>query len=98
MQESPDKDKQTLVVKIKVEPRSSRTEIVGPYREGWKVKLISPPVEGKANRELQDVLAGALKIKKNNVEIISGKTSRHKLVKLRGVALNTVREKLKGKQ
>ncbi|MBL7032093.1 MAG: DUF167 domain-containing protein, partial [Nitrospira sp.] len=46
-----------LTIKIKVEPRSSKSGIVGPYGDALKVKLTSPPVEGKANKELIEVLA-----------------------------------------
>ena len=41
-----------LSLSIKVEPRSSKSGIVGPYGNALKVKLTSPPVEGKANKEL----------------------------------------------
>ncbi len=74
-----------MIIKIKVEPRSSKSGIVGPYGDAIKVKLTSPPVEGKANRELVEVLAKNLGIAKKNIEIISGKSSRNKIVKLFGI-------------
>ncbi|MBI4698967.1 MAG: YggU family protein [Nitrospirae bacterium] len=74
-----------LIINIKVEPRSSRSEIVGPYGNGLKVKLTSPPVEGKANKELIMVLAKGFKISKADVEIISGNKSKTKTVRLIGV-------------
>ncbi len=74
-----------LIIKIKVEPRSSRAGIVGSYGESLKVKITSPPVEGKANRELIEILAKELKIAKRDIEIISGKSSRNKIIKLQGV-------------
>ncbi len=85
MKKSPGKPKEHLVIKIKVEPRSSKSGIVGPYGDAIKVKLTSPPVEGKANRELVEVLAKNLGIAKKNVEIISGKSSKNKIVKLYGI-------------
>ncbi|MCK5286656.1 MAG: YggU family protein [Thermodesulfovibrionia bacterium] len=85
MQKSSNIRKHALVINIKVQPYSSRAGIVGPYGDGLKVKLTSSPVEGKANKELIDVLAKKFKITKNNVEIISGRTSKHKIVKLHGV-------------
>lgn len=74
-----------ILLKIKVEPRSSKSEVVGPYGDGLKVKLTSPPVEGKANKELIEVLAKKFGISKKNVEIIAGQSSKHKTVKLHGV-------------
>ena len=75
-----------LKVKIKVEPRSSKSGIVGPYGDALKVKLTSPPVEGKANNELIEVLAKWFKIAKKDVEIISGQSSKNKVVRLTGVS------------
>ena len=74
-----------LTIKIKVEPKSSKSEIVGPYGDALKVKLTSPPVEGKANKELIDLLSKELKIKKKDIEIISGKSSKNKVVKIIGL-------------
>ena len=74
-----------LTLKIKVEPRSSRAGITGPYGDALKVRLTSPPVEGKANKELIEVLAKEFGIHKKDVEIIMGKNSRNKVVRLVGV-------------
>lgn len=85
MQKSSKNDRQYLVINIKVEPRSSHSGIAGPYGEGLKVKLTSPPVEGRANEELIEILAKEFKISKKDVEIISGKKSKNKIVRLLGV-------------
>ena len=74
-----------LIINIKVEPRSSKSGIAGPYGDALKVKLTSPPVEGKANKELVEVLAKEFGIRKKEVEIISGQSSKNKIVKLIGV-------------
>ena len=76
-------NKKEITIKIKVEPRSSKSGIVGPYGDALKVKLTSPPVEGKANKELIEVLAKAFGVAKKDVEIISGQSSKNKIVKLR---------------
>jgi uncharacterized protein (TIGR00251 family) len=72
-------------IKIKVEPRSSKSGIVGLYGDALKVKLTSPPVEGKANKELVEVLAKECGIRKSDVEIVSGKSSKNKLVRIAGI-------------
>ena len=79
------KTRNEVTLKIKVEPRSSRSGIVGQYGDAIKVKLNSPPLEGKANTELIEVLAKEYGIRKKDVEIISGFNSKNKLVKLKGV-------------
>ena len=80
-----DKPLNGLSLKIKVEPRSSKSGIVGPYGDALKVKLTSPPVEGKANKELIEVLAKGFRIAKKDIEITSGQSSKNKVVKLYGV-------------
>lgn len=85
MQKSSKDNKQAIIINIKVEPRSSHSGITGPYGEGLKVKLTSPPVEGRANEELIEILAKEFKISKKDVEIISGKKSKNKIVRLLGV-------------
>jgi len=74
-----------ITIKIKVEPRSSRAGVVGPYGDALKVKLTSPPVEGRANKELIEVLAKEFGISKKDVEIISGQSSKNKVVRLHNV-------------
>jgi uncharacterized protein (TIGR00251 family) len=78
-------NKKVLIIKVKVEPRSSRAGIVGKYGDALKVKITSPPVEGKANRELIELLAREFGIRKKDVQIISGHNSKNKVVKLAGV-------------
>ena len=82
-----------LIIKIKVEPRSSKAGIIGPYGDALKVKLTSPPVEGKANKELVAVLAKELKINKKDIEIVSGQSSKNKVVRITGDVSNTERIK-----
>jgi uncharacterized protein (TIGR00251 family) len=72
-------------IHIRVEPRSSRSGITGTYGNGLKVKLSSPPVEGKANAELIEILAKEFKIRKKDIEILSGKKSKNKIVRLCGI-------------
>jgi hypothetical protein len=75
-----------VTLNIKVEPRSSKSGIVGPYGDALKVKLTSHPVEGKANKELIEVLAKGFGITKKDVEICSGQSSKNKVVRLNGVS------------
>ncbi len=80
-----ERTKKEFTLKVKVEPRSSKSEIVGHYGDGIKVKLTSPPVDGKANKELLNLLAKELKIQKKDIEIISGQSSKNKIVRFNGV-------------
>jgi hypothetical protein len=72
------------IFKVYLQPRSSRNEIVGPYRDGIKVKVTAPPIEGKANEALIKFLAKEFKISASSVEIIKGHNSREKIVRIGG--------------
>jgi len=80
-----DESRRMVTVKIKVEPRSSKSGIAGMYGDALKVKLTSPPVDGKANRELVEVLAKAFGVRKSDIEIVSGMNSKNKLVRIVGI-------------
>ena len=72
------------IFKVYLQPRSSRNEIVGTYRDGIKVKVTAPPIEGKANEALIKFLAKEFKISASSVEIIKGHNSREKIVRIGG--------------
>ncbi|HTW67854.1 MAG TPA: DUF167 domain-containing protein [Bryobacteraceae bacterium] len=68
-------------LRIKVIPKSSKTELAGYLPDGtWKVKVAAAPEKGHANRELVEFLAGHLGIAKSRVRIVSGETSRLKRI------------------
>lgn len=76
---------------VRVLPRGRRDQVVGLHGDALKVRLTAPPVKGKANRALQEFLAGRLGVSRSAVEILSGHTSRHKRVRVRNVSADAVR-------
>jgi len=66
--------------------------MVGPYRDGVKVKITAPPIEGKANEALIRFLAKELGVSPSCIEITRGHHSREKTLKIWG---NTDQELLK---
>lgn len=81
-------------IRVKVLPRSSRNQIIGQENGTFKVKLTAPPVEGKANKALSDLLAKRLGLEKGDVEIVSGKRSRLKSVRIKGLSIEEVKNLL----
>jgi uncharacterized protein (TIGR00251 family) len=79
------KSKNGIVVEVKVEPRSSKRGIAGVMENALKVKLTAPPVEGAANEQLIEVLSEAFGIKKSDITIIRGQSSKRKVVEIKGV-------------
>lgn len=67
---------------IYVKPKSSKRSVVELADGSLEVKVHSPPEDGKANIEVIDVLAKYFKVKKRHLSIVTGLTSRHKIIEL----------------
>ena len=85
------------LIRVKVTPRSSRTEIAGRENDVYRVKLTDPPVEGRAKKALIALLAEKLRIPKRDIEIVSGDKGRLKTVRVRGMSEVAVRQALEAK-
>lgn len=84
------------LVSVRVQPRASRAAIVG-WREGvLAVRVTAPPVEGEANRAVEALLARALGVRGSAVRVVRGDRSRDKLVRVDGLDLAGVRERIRG--
>jgi uncharacterized protein (TIGR00251 family) len=81
-------------LRIYVQPGASRTAISGVHGDALKIKIKSPPEDGRANAELVEFLADLFEIAKSYVQLISGQTSRRKLIHV-SASLSVVMTKLK---
>ncbi len=79
------KTKDGIVIEVKVEPRSSKKGISGVMDNVLKVKLTAPPVEGEANEQLIEVIADLAGVRKSDIRILRGLSSKRKVVEIRGV-------------
>jgi len=70
---------------VKVHPRARRSAVTGRLGEAWKLDLTAPPAEGKANEECVRYLAELLRVPRARVRIVTGLTSRTKVVEIEGV-------------
>jgi len=85
---SPPKDKEaveSINLSIRIQPRASKNEITRMENGRLKIRLTAPPVDGAANEALIRLLAETLSVTKSHVEIVSGHTSRDKIVRISGV-------------
>lgn len=69
-----------VTIQIRAQPGAKRTEVAGLYGDCLKVRLASPPVDGKANECLIEFLAQRLGVKRGQVTITRGLGSRRKNV------------------
>jgi uncharacterized protein (TIGR00251 family) len=81
----------TIRFSVRVQPRASRSEIVGLHGDALKVRLSAPPVDGAANAALVELLAAALGVPRRSVRVVSGATSRGKIVEVDGVGVENMR-------
>lgn len=70
---------------LHVQPRASRTEVVGPHGDAVKVRLAAPPVDGAANAALVRFLAERLGVPRDAVRLVGGAGGRRKLVEIDGL-------------
>ena len=78
-------------VGVHVQPRASRSEIVGIHGTALKVRLQAPPVDGAANEALVSLLAERLGVARRSVQVVAGATSRAKTVEIDGTSVSAVR-------
>jgi uncharacterized protein len=75
----------SIIFRVRVVSRASRSEIVGEHDGALRVRLAAPPVEGAANEELVRLLSRALGVSRNAIEITAGHSSRLKTVRVAGL-------------
>ncbi len=81
------------LLKVFIQPKSSKSCIVGIYGDSLKIKVNSPPVDNAANKECIKILSKVLKTNKGNIEIKEGQKTRKKTVKI-GLNLSEIKKAL----
>jgi uncharacterized protein (TIGR00251 family) len=69
---------------VRVHPGARRNGVTGVHGDAVKIALTTPPVDGRANEALIAYLADALRLPKANVALVTGATSRSKLLRITG--------------
>lgn len=85
-----------LVLSLVIQPRASKSEVVGEFGSPPRLKLriAAPPVDGAANEAVVELLSKKLSVSKGSIEIIRGQTGKNKSVLCRGVAAEDILSKL----
>lgn len=71
-----------MVLRLYIQPKASRDQIVGLHGEELKVAITAPPVDGQANAHLIKFLAKQFKVAKGMIVIEKGELGRHKQVRI----------------
>lgn len=83
-------DDGTVRLRVRVQPRASRTEIVGEHDGALRIRVAAPPVDGAANDALVKFLAKRLGVAQSALTVASGGTGRTKLIAISGIDAATV--------
>lgn len=80
-----------MKLSVKVKPNTKQQKIEESESGNLIVWLKSSPVEGKANRELIELLSQKFKVPKSQIFLKSGQTSRQKIVEIGATANKSTR-------
>lgn len=85
-----------VVLKLQVQPKASRTEVVGLHGEPprLKIRIAAPPVDGEANDELLRFLKKKLRVTSAQLQILRGESSKSKDVFCSGITADAAQKLL----
>jgi len=81
-------------ITVKVQPRAKMTRVAGRLEQAYRLQLAAPPVDGKANEECIAFFAELAGVAKSRVRIMSGLTSRMKVVEIDGIGQEEMERRL----
>jgi hypothetical protein len=73
-------------LRIRAQPKASKTELAGEHGDALKIRIAAPPVDGEANRELLRFLAKRLHVPASSIRVISGESGRNKVIEVQGIS------------
>jgi uncharacterized protein (TIGR00251 family) len=73
------------ILSVRAQPSARKAAILGEHNGSLKIAVTAPPERGRANRALLEVLCEALGLKRSQIELLSGQTSREKRFLIRGL-------------
>ena len=84
-----------VYVRFRVSPGAKNTAVKGLYGEGAiRLSVAAPPMEGKANAEVERYLARLFGLSHSEVTVVKGASSRDKLVFVSGLGPDKIRTHL----
>lgn len=83
-------------LRVRLQPRARRDEVVGERDGRIVIRVTAPPVEGRANAALCRLVAKAVGVPPSRVGVVRGQGTRDKLVRVDGVDEATARRALRG--
>lgn len=85
---------QGIIVPCLVNPRARHSGLVGIHDGHLKVSVTSSPERGRANSAVVKLLAVQLGLKRTQVELVAGTTTRRKQIRFTGIDLPSLSQKI----
>jgi uncharacterized protein len=79
-QDSPD----GCTLAVRIHPGARKNAVTGTHAEAIKISLTTPPTDGRANEALIALLADLLRLPRARISLLTGATSRAKLLRIAG--------------
>jgi len=86
-----------VTLDLAIQPRASRSRVVGEHGDRLKVQIAAPPVDGEANAALVELLADVFEVPRRQIEIAAGATGKRKTVRILGIDAGTIERALASK-
>ena len=77
-----------------VQPKASKDAVAGRQGRALKLKVKAPPLDDRANRAVEELLADALRVPVRRVAIVSGRASRYKRIAVSEMSAENVSRQL----
>ena len=81
-------------LRLRVAPGATRAGVVGRHGEAWKVRVTAPAEGGRANDAVVRLLAETFAVPRTSVTLVSGHSTRDKIVDVAGVERGDIERRL----
>ena len=82
------------ILPVRAQPGSRRNELRGEQDGMLKVCVTQSPEKGKANKAVIELMAKSLKLRKSQIELLSGETSHQKRFLIRDITPKELAQKI----
>jgi uncharacterized protein (TIGR00251 family) len=89
-----EKHSEGCVFRVRAQPGAKRKGVLGEHAGALRLAVAEPALDGRANRALAELLRMLLDVRRSQVELIAGETSRDKKFLVRGAAPDQVQAAL----
>lgn len=84
----------SVVIRVRVQPGAAHDGLVGRHGDALKLRVRAPADRGRANDAVVDLVAALAGVPVRDVDLVGGRTSRSKRVRVRGLGVQELSERL----